>query len=274
MLLSLSVIHKHSNSTLSPLVKNVNERQNYYVHQINITPQLKQHLTSSNFPTHGLKPAPGRATRAGDDVAKQVGNAKEFLNVTSREDAVRQKEKSCDVNSELELEVATARVLRLLEALAGKNVIGAAASEYHTAVWTDDTAGRGLGAGGASCMYGPPGGNVQTIPFAGGTLGGLFLSTFGGGGEASLIPLGEGPACTCGKLGRRHGREENESVPRLVEALAGKNVIGASAGDDHTAVWTDERELFTFGAGYQGRLGHGEEEDASALRLVEALLDA
>ena len=37
----------------------------------------------------------------------------------------------------------------------------------------------------------------------------------------------------------------NELVPMLVEALAGENVV-AAAGDEHTAVWTDAGELFTF----------------------------
>jgi len=35
-------------------------------------------------------------------------------------------------------------------------------------------------------------------------------------------------------------------VPTLMEALAGKKVIGAAAGLVHTVVWTDEEEL-TFG---------------------------
>jgi hypothetical protein len=34
-------------------------------------------------------------------------------------------------------------------------------------------------------------------------------------------------------------------VPRLVEALVGKRVIGAAAGGFQTAVWTEEGELFT-----------------------------
>jgi hypothetical protein len=38
-------------------------------------------------------------------------------------------------------------------------------------------------------------------------------------------------------------------VPRLVEALAGKKVVGAAAGFEHTAVWTEAGELFTFGYG-------------------------
>jgi len=44
-----------------------------------------------------------------------------------------------------------------------------------------------------------------------------------------------------------HGGQQNELVPRLVEALAGKTVIGAAVGENHTSVWTDAGELFTFG---------------------------
>jgi len=36
-------------------------------------------------------------------------------------------------------------------------------------------------------------------------------------------------------------------VPRLVEALAGKKVVGAAAGGGHTALWTEDGKVFTFG---------------------------
>jgi len=55
-----------------------------------------------------------------------------------------------------------------------------------------------------------------------------------------------------GRLG--HGGEEDEIVPRLVEALAGKKVIGAAAGESHTAVWTEVGGLFTFGDGMSSGL--------------------
>ena len=60
-------------------------------------------------------------------------------------------------------------------------------------------------------------------------------------------------------------------VPRLVEALAGKRIVGAAAGFEHAAAWTEDRELFTFGKGCGGRLGHGDEEDELVPRLVEAV---
>ena len=114
----------------------------------------------------------------------------------------------------------------MVEALAEKKVVGATASESHTAVWTD--------------------------------AGELF--TFGHG--------------SYGQLG--HGERQYELLPRLVEALAGKNVAGAGVGSVHTAVWTEAGELFTFGDGMYGRLGHGETGDKGEScelvpRLVEAL---
>ena len=87
------------------------------------------------------------------------------------------------------------------------------------------------------------------------------LFTFGDGGN--------------GRLAMGHGGEHNELAPRLVEALAGKKVIGASAGQHHTAAWTDEGELFTFAYGVNGKLGHAGWQSAQELspRLVEALAE-
>jgi len=46
-----------------------------------------------------------------------------------------------------------------------------------------------------------------------------------------------------------HGGEGTQDLPRMIEALAGKKeVIGVSAGLEHTVVWTKAGELFTFGA--------------------------
>ena len=63
-------------------------------------------------------------------------------------------------------------------------------------------------------------------------------------GEVYVFTFGYG---LCGKLG--HEEHQNEDVPRLVEALVGKKVVGASAGHNHTAAWTDAGEVFTIGNG-------------------------
>jgi len=75
-----------------------------------------------------------------------------------------------------------------------------------------------------------------------------------------------------------HGGQQHEQVPRLVEALAGKKVVGAAASHDlsgfcQTVVWTETGELFTFGCGSSGVLGHGgdQTERVRIPRLVVAL---
>jgi len=64
---------------------------------------------------------------------------------------------------------------------------------------------------------------------------------------------------------------KNELAPRLVEALAGEEVVGAAADGDHTVVWTEAGELYTFGRGYVGMLGHGGQQHEFLPRLVKAL---
>jgi len=91
-------------------------------------------------------------------------------------------------------------------------------------------------------------------PQCGRTRGELF--TFGQGGF--------------GQLG--HGGQPRELVPRLVQALVGKKVIGASAGMWHTASRTEAGELFTFGSGISGGLGG--KQDELGPRLVDAFAEA
>ena len=113
----------------------------------------------------------------------------------------------------------------LVQALAGNKVVGVAVGAYHMAAWTD--------------------------------AGGLF--TFGREKD--------------GRLG--HGSLRGQAKPRMVQALAGKKAIGASAGMSCTAVWTDAGELFTFGRGERGILGHGEHQLLPVVSVptpVEALV--
>ena len=83
-----------------------------------------------------------------------------------------------------------------------------------------------------------------------------------------------GDVYTCGKgtsgqLG--HGVDSDELVPRLVEGLAGKKVVGASAGGFHSVVFTEAGELLTCGNGVAGQLGHGGSDNELVPRLVQAL---
>ena len=73
-----------------------------------------------------------------------------------------------------------------------------------------------------------------------------------------------------GQLG--HGGVVNEWVPRRVEALVGKCVVQVSCGHYHTAVVTSTGELFTFGQGRYGKLGHDTQNNEWVPRRVEALV--
>ncbi|KAH8739390.1 uvb-resistance protein uvr8 [Cryptosporidium ryanae] len=68
-------------------------------------------------------------------------------------------------------------------------------------------------------------------------------------GELLLWGIG-----SSGRLGLCDG-EEDSPLPRIVPSL--KNVVYVSCSDRHTAAVTDQGELYTWGCGKNGKLGHG-----------------
>eukprot|EP00824_Muranothrix_gubernata_P000565 TRINITY_DN10685_c0_g1_i3.p1 TRINITY_DN10685_c0_g1~~TRINITY_DN10685_c0_g1_i3.p1 ORF type:complete len:477 (-),score=83.46 TRINITY_DN10685_c0_g1_i3:60-1490(-) len=85
--------------------------------------------------------------------------------------------------------------------------------------------------------------------------------------ENDLYIWGEGG---CGQLG--HGADKsNIAVPKIVDAMLGRNVMGIACRGSHTAGWTDDGELFTWGDGSNGRLGHGDSLTRSLPHPVWAL---
>uniref|UniRef100_A0A3Q2Y7Y6 E3 ubiquitin-protein ligase HERC2 n=1 Tax=Hippocampus comes TaxID=109280 RepID=A0A3Q2Y7Y6_HIPCM len=71
-----------------------------------------------------------------------------------------------------------------------------------------------------------------------------------------------------GKLG--HGNRPCDR-PRVIESLRGVEVVDIAAGGAHSACITASGELFTWGKGRYGRLGHGDSEDQLKPKLVDAL---
>ncbi|XP_022873045.1 PH, RCC1 and FYVE domains-containing protein 1-like [Olea europaea var. sylvestris] len=69
-----------------------------------------------------------------------------------------------------------------------------------------------------------------------------------------------------------HGNEVSHWVPKRVNGpLEGIHVSSISCGPWHTAVVTSSGQLFTFGDGTFGVLGHGDRESVSVPREVESL---
>ncbi|PKI77183.1 hypothetical protein CRG98_002393 [Punica granatum] len=85
--------------------------------------------------------------------------------------------------------------------------------------------------------------------------------------SGDLYTWGDG---TYGLLG--HGNEVSHWVPKRVNGpLEGIHVSSISCGPWHTAVVTSSGQLFTFGDGTFGVLGHGDRRNVSIPREVESL---
>lgn len=59
--------------------------------------------------------------------------------------------------------------------------------------------------------------------------------------------------------------------PRVIESLRGIEVVDIAAGGAHSACITAAGDLFTWGKGRYGRLGHGDSEDQLKPKLVRSL---
>jgi alpha-tubulin suppressor-like RCC1 family protein len=74
-----------------------------------------------------------------------------------------------------------------------------------------------------------------------------------------------------GQLGNPHS---DGRFPSLVEdKIGGQHVLQVACGSYHVAVLTSRSEVYTWGKGANGRLGHGDVEDRKVPTLVEALKD-
>ena len=54
----------------------------------------------------------------------------------------------------------------------------------------------------------------------------------------------------------------------MVESLRDKEVVDIAAGGAHSACITSAGELYTWGKGRYGRLGHGDSDDQAKPKLV------
>ncbi|TSK42064.1 E3 ubiquitin-protein ligase HERC2 [Bagarius yarrelli] len=110
-------------------------------------------------------------------------------------------------------------------------------------------------------------------------------------GEAEDGKLGHGNrrcvcVCVCGTLPGNFKFKKNKIIcshimcqlvslpcdrPRVIESLRGVEVVDIAAGGAHSACITASGELYTWGKGRYGRLGHGDSEDQLKPKLVDAL---
>jgi len=73
-----------------------------------------------------------------------------------------------------------------------------------------------------------------------------------------------------GMLG--HGNEQQQLLPKKVEAFDGQRVVAVSAGAQHSLALTTDGSVWSWGSGGFGQLGHGDDEQKQLLpKKVEAL---
>lgn len=95
-------------------------------------------------------------------------------------------------------------------------------------------------------------------------------------GEGEDGKLGKLLACNLDHNGRGptilgHGNRLNLDKPKLIEALKSKKVRDIACGSSHSAAITSSGELYTWGLGEYGRLGHGDNVTQLKPKLVRVL---
>jgi len=175
-------------------------------------------------------------------------------------------------------------VPRMIEgALVGKRVVGVAAGSIHTVVWTEEGEAYSFGGGGGQLGHG--GLESELVPrLIEGILVGKRVVGAAAGYVHTVVWTEQGGVYSfgtgdTGKLG--HGPEPSYAVlvgptnivPKLIEGpLVGKRVVGATVGMNHTVVWTEGGNAYSFGYAYHGRSVNGGYESIDVPNLIEGIL--
>mmetsp|Transcript_29544 Transcript_29544/g.44482 ORF Transcript_29544/g.44482 Transcript_29544/m.44482 type:complete len:799 (-) Transcript_29544:62-2458(-) len=106
-------------------------------------------------------------------------------------------------------------------------------------------------------------------------LRGVGVKQIACGSGHTVVLTGEGEVYTWGRgddgrLG--HGDNGWKYVPRLTHSLTGQIITHVTCGSYHTAAVSSNGDLYTWGGGMYGKLGHGSESGHSTPRRVEALV--
>lgn len=166
-------------------------------------------------------------------------------------------------------------VPRITQSLAGQVVVQVTCGSYHTAAVTGNGDLYTWGGG----MYGKLGhGNEagHSTPKRVEGLAGIQVSQIACGSRHTAVVTSSGELYTWGDKENGvagHGDTDgHQYTPKYLEKLAGRRVVQLSACGFHTGCLTDSGELYTWGEGKFGRLGHGCERNCHSPRHVESLL--
>lgn len=165
-------------------------------------------------------------------------------------------------------------VPRLVNALLGQVVTLVTCGSYHTAAVTNN--GHLFTWGGG--MYGKLGHGNETgcsIPQRVEALGGVAVKSVACGSRHTVAVTSTGSLYSWGDqdngVAGHESTEDHQYIPKQVEALKDKVVVGLSACGFHTGIITQDKLVFIWGEGKFGRLGLGSERNCHSPRIVDHL---
>ena len=102
----------------------------------------------------------------------------------------------------------------------------------------------------------------QLLPKKVEALAGQRVLAVSAGGAHNLALTADGAVWSWGDGGLGtlgHGDQQSLALPEKLEAFAGQRVVAVSAGEYHCLSITADSNVFTWGQGGHGCLGHGED---------------
>jgi len=148
-----------------------------------------------------------------------------------------------------------------VEAFTGRRVVAVSAGESHSFAITADGAVWSWGMGGFG-QLGHGDEEDQLLPKKVEAFAGQRVVAVSAGCYHNLVIAADGAVWSCGHGGfgmLGHDDQQDQLLPKKIEALAGKRVVAVSAGGDHSLAITADGAVFTWGKGERGCLGHGED---------------
>ena len=161
----------------------------------------------------------------------------------------------------------------LVQALDHWKVVAVAAGSRHTMCLTQEGCVFTFGAG-AWGVLGHGDEAREDTPRLVEALEGVICVSIAAGTLHSVVTTAKGEVFTWGygahgRLG--YGGENSIRFPRLIETLKGKTALSVSAGDAHSVALTENGEVFTWGLGLCGQLGHDGTQKERIPRVVDKL---
>jgi len=159
-----------------------------------------------------------------------------------------------------------------VEAFTDQHVVALSAGQFHSIAITADGSAWSWGGGGDGRL-GHGDQQQQLLPKKVEALAGRRVVAVSAGAAHGLAITADGNLWSwgnggSGKLG--HGNEQQQLLPKKIEAFAGRRVVAASAAANYNLAITADGAVWSWGYGYRGKLGHGDEQAHQQPKKVEA----